>query len=477
MHHSRDSKKIVQIIDDDKILRSMVSKVLSKAGYDVKTSENGKAGLDDFQKFDPDLVLLDVMMPDVDGYTICQELRRINNDLSLSILMMTGLNDVESVNRAFKAGATDFITKPLNLALLSERVRYAMRTKEMHQQIAQKTNELNAIFNSANDAIIMTDSQNKILKSNRAASEMFGIDNENLFGIRIDRLIPNTSIEDLMLNVNFKSEGKTHAGDNFPVEIHVSKILLDEEIAYSYFIRDIQERFRLEKMRVAFVQTVSHELRTPITAIKGALGLLTSTATKDNVDYPLYRLSANACERLEYVVNDIIEVSTLEDPYIEFVYSDISVKALLMEVCQKNENFAEQFSSKVIVAREPDEGIFLVSDKPRLQKVIDNLVNNALKFSPKESTVVLGFERNAEKLMIHVDDQGLGLSEELKNKVFTKFFQVDNSSTRQVGGNGLGLYITKLAVDKLGGTVDYYVRDEGGTRFTIAFPIKQAKAA
>jgi len=121
----------ILIVDDDPVTLKMVSKVLRDAGYEVSESKNGQAGLTAFQQQPADIVLLDVMMPIMNGYETCKALREYSDDESLQILMLTGLDDVESVNKAFEAGASDFITKPLNFPLLAQRVRYAHRSREM----------------------------------------------------------------------------------------------------------------------------------------------------------------------------------------------------------------------------------------------------------------------------------------------------------------------------------------------------------
>ena len=462
----------IHVIDDDKVLTSMVSKVLKKSGYIVTSSNNGNTGLLDFEEYKPDLVLLDVLMPDIDGYKTCKKLRALNKDESLPILMMTGLNDVDSISQAFQAGATDFITKPLNLPLLGERIRYALRAKELHNKTIQQATELSAVFNSSNDAIITTDSSNMIIKVNSTAESMFQRDAHELLNHNISDMIPGLTLDKIMLNTYFQTEGKARNKHLFPVETNASRIELNNDKVYAYFIKDISERLKIELMRAAFIQTVSHELRTPIAAIKGALAMLADTATLDNPNYPLYKLSNEACDRLENVINDIIDVSLLEDPSQNFNLTSIPIDDILNDVVTKSLSFAERFNSTINIdlATNENKAYYLKTDLQRASKAIQNVVNNALKFSERESIINIIIENNNGYIVIHVDDNGPGLSEEHKELIFQKFTQVDNSSTRKVGGNGLGLYVTKLTMDKLQGTVNYQPRDEGGTRFSLTFP-------
>lgn len=132
--HTEQSNRIL-VIDDEKITRITLAKVLRKSGYDIIEADNGEAGIELCKQDKPDLVLLDVIMPGIDGYETCRQLRKIYSYEALPIIMLTGLNDVDSVDNAFNAGATDFITKPINWSLLGQRVRYSIHARELYEEI------------------------------------------------------------------------------------------------------------------------------------------------------------------------------------------------------------------------------------------------------------------------------------------------------------------------------------------------------
>ena len=128
----------ILVVDDDKTTRRMVKAHLRKAGYNVIDADNGQAGLERFDEHSPALVLLDVMMPVMNGFETCMALRTKIADQTLQILMLTGLDDVDAVERAFQCGATDFITKPLNWPLLTQRVRFALRDRKLFIELQEK---------------------------------------------------------------------------------------------------------------------------------------------------------------------------------------------------------------------------------------------------------------------------------------------------------------------------------------------------
>ncbi|NCN43715.1 MAG: hypothetical protein CO158_02850 [Piscirickettsiaceae bacterium CG_4_9_14_3_um_filter_43_564] len=131
------SQQTILVIDDDTSIRLTLSKILTKEGYQLIQAENGEVAIDICQTKQPDLILLDVIMPDMDGFETCQALRNLPLIESVPILMLTGLDDIHAIDSAFSAGATDFITKPINWPLLVRRVRYALRTYRLTQKLAK----------------------------------------------------------------------------------------------------------------------------------------------------------------------------------------------------------------------------------------------------------------------------------------------------------------------------------------------------
>lgn len=132
----------VLVIDDDRVLTQTLKEILEHQGYRVEEAANGAAGLSAFSRTPADLILLDVVMPRLDGFGVCRELRKMAAGAHVPVLMMTGLDDEESVNRAFEAGATDFITKPLNWGLLVHRVRYVLRAGRAFEELSLSRAEL-----------------------------------------------------------------------------------------------------------------------------------------------------------------------------------------------------------------------------------------------------------------------------------------------------------------------------------------------
>lgn len=131
-----EQSPLILIVDDDRMTRSLLNLAMTESGYRVAEAENGGQCLSEYTHFQPDLILLDAIMPDIDGFSCCQKIRRLSGGDRLPILMITVLDDQESVEQAFNAGATDYITKPINWSVLSQRVRRLLASNQVWVELA-----------------------------------------------------------------------------------------------------------------------------------------------------------------------------------------------------------------------------------------------------------------------------------------------------------------------------------------------------
>lgn len=171
--------ELLLVVDDDKVTRRMVVKHLKKAGYQVIQAENGQQGLEMFEVHSPCMLISDVMMPVMDGFELCRRLRQKITDLALPIMMLTGRDEVEAVEQAFSAGATDFVSKPINWLLLGQRVRYALRYRQMYldiQQSQQQLREAQRIAKMGHGIMNLTTGQ---VSLSQEVSNMIGFSGEN----------------------------------------------------------------------------------------------------------------------------------------------------------------------------------------------------------------------------------------------------------------------------------------------------------
>ncbi len=229
---------------------------------------------------------------------------------------------------------------------------------------------------------------------------------------------------------------------------------------------DITELKRIDRMKTEFVSTVSHELRTPLTSIRGSLGLIAGGVAGELPEAvkKLVGIAKNNCERLIRLINDILDSEKIESGKMHLNLQVVDIKQLVQQALAANEGFAGQHRVTVLL-RAPDEPLQVRIDSDRLTQVLTNLLSNAVKFSPPEGAVEVRVSRVGQQVRVEVADHGPGIPEEFRSRIFQKFSQADSSDTRQKGGTGLGLNISRALVEQMNGAIGFNSQVGAGTTF------------
>ncbi|MDO8719086.1 MAG: PAS domain S-box protein [Polaromonas sp.] len=234
---------------------------------------------------------------------------------------------------------------------------------------------------------------------------------------------------------------------------------------------DITEFKRIDRMKTEFISTVSHELRTPLTSIRGSLGLIAGGVAGELPEAArnLVAIAKNNCERLIRLINDILDSEKIESGKMSLDLQVVDIRPLVQQTLAAIEGFAGQHRVKLRL-QAPDAALEARIDSDRLIQVLTNLLSNAVKFSPPGSTVDVNVLRVARQVRVEVVDRGPGIPEEFRSRIFQKFSQADSSDTRQKGGSGLGLNISRGLVEKMGGQIGFSSEAAAGTTFFLELP-------
>lgn len=236
-------------------------------------------------------------------------------------------------------------------------------------------------------------------------------------------------------------------------------------------VEDISEQQRIQRAKSELVGVVSHELRTPLTALMGAVGLLAGTAGDrlDGQSRQLLQVALGNGQRLRQLVDDLLDFDRLVAGRLRFHLQCQPLRPLLDSTLDANATFgAERRVS--LVLREPVPSVMVNVDGPRLLQVLGNLLSNAIKFSPTGDTVELHVEVDDACTRISVVDNGPGVPEAFRDRLFERFTQADSSDSRALGGSGLGLAIAKEMIERMGGSIHYRPAAGGGACFSIELP-------
>ncbi|MFI5447616.1 PAS domain S-box protein [Polaromonas sp. UC242_47] len=245
----------------------------------------------------------------------------------------------------------------------------------------------------------------------------------------------------------------------------------DKVVGFFALGNDVTELKRMDRMKSEFVSTVSHELRTPLTSIRGSLGLVWGGVTGELPEKAkhLVGIAKNNCERLIRLINDILDSEKIESGKMRFDLQALDLEPLMVQALAANEGFADQHNVSLVL-RSTKYPVRVNADSDRLLQVVTNLLSNAIKFSPPGGLVHVVLRRDAGRVRVEISDSGPGIPEEFRKRIFQKFSQADSSDTRQRGGTGLGLNISKAIVERMEGRIGFTTESQVGSTFFFDLP-------
>ncbi len=364
-------------------------------------------------------------------------------------------------------------------------------TAKLTNDVDLQTKSLSAVIDNIIDGIITISERGIIESFNPAARRIFGYSDAEVIGKNVKMLMPEPyhsehdgyldhfvkTGEKKVIGIGREVVGSRKDGSTFPMDLAVSEIVIDNVRHFVGITRDITERKRVEQMQKEFISTVSHELRTPLTSIRGSLGLILGGVIGELPEKArvLLTIANNNSERLIHLINDILDIEKISAGKMQFDVTVQDIVPVIRQAVEANKGYGDQLDVLFILHDCADSAALVRIDEKRIAQVMSNLLSNAAKYSPAHDTVTIDIDVAAESVRISVHDNGEGIPEAFKARVFSKFAQADSSDTRQKDGTGLGLNITQAIVEKHGGSIDF-VSDKGeGTTFYFDLPLWQDK--
>ena len=342
-------------------------------------------------------------------------------------------------------------------------------------EVEIQNQQLRAIFQSMVEGIIVVDKSAAVVTINPPVERIFGVDREKVKGELFLRAIANNDIAEIIESVlgsgRFLSKELSIV---WPVsrifQINASPIFQQKEVTGCLLVlHDISEIRRLETIRSDFVANVSHELKTPLTSIKGFVETLIEGALedKDNARNFLQIIQEHT-DRLNNLINDLLDLSYLESEAAALSKSEIRIKDLADKVLN---GFGSQLAKRSIrVSNELEPGLSVRADLPKIEQVLTNLVDNAIKFNRNNGSIRISSLQLERGLKIVVEDSGTGIPAKDIPRIFERFYRVDKARSRQLGGTGLGLSIVKHIVELHQGEAGVESVENLGSKFWFILP-------
>jgi len=497
----------ILVIDDEESIRLLLRVSLEHKGYEVFVAEDGERGVEIFEQERPPIVLTDIKMPGMTGIEVLKQIRQIDPDTR--VIVITGHGEVESAVEALQLEASDFVSKPLTDVALSIALRRAEQvlalksrlreyTNNLEEMIKEATGELRAahdfqknLIENSIDGIVATDKTGIIVVFNQSAEALLGYTAEEVIGkttlgtiytsdvaaaVRIALESEEQGGKDRL--VNYESMARSKGGVDIPVRISGS-VLFDkgQTSGLVCFLQDLREIKRLERELIenerlsAMGQAVAgmaHYIKNILNGLKGGVYMVNIGLEKNKPERLTkgWTMVQNNIRKISDLVMNMLIYSKEREPEYEQSFPNHIVD----EVCDLMQERAGQ--AGITLLKDLDFSLdSCLLDSGGVHRCLLNLVANAIDACKLDSenggagTVVVKTRKEKESVRFDVEDNGPGMTKEVQEKLFERFF-----STKGATGTGLGLLVTRKIVDEAGGSINFTTEVGKGTHFSIRFP-------
>ncbi|MEH1810006.1 hybrid sensor histidine kinase/response regulator [Nostoc sp.] len=502
-------------VDDNEANRYVVNRILQNAGFSVVEAATGTTGLEAVANFQPDLVILDVQLPDISGFEVCRQIKANPETAFIPVLHLSA-SFVQSQDKAegLDSGADAYLVQPVEPIELLATLRSLLRIRRAEEAALSSAREWQTTFDSMNDGVSLVDREGIIMRCNRAMMQLFckpsheilGYAHHELMGAKLGigdgtcfRRAKATHQRQIL---EFQSQERWFAKTIDPVidghgtltgavfilsditERKQAEALLQEQNdRLNQLMISLQQKTeqaqQANRIKDEFLAVLSHELRSPLNPILGWARILQkSHQDAAKTQYALETIERNAKLQAQ-LIEDLLDVSRILQGKLSLNTVPVGLNFTIKAALETVQLAAEAKSIQIQTIFEPNVGPVL-GDSGRLQQVVWNLLSNAIKFTSQGGRVEVRLEtikdevdtHSAEYTQITVSDTGRGISGDFLPYVFDYFRQADGTTTRKFGGLGLGLAIVRHLVELHGGTIQAASPGEGqGAVFTVKFPL------
>lgn len=339
-------------------------------------------------------------------------------------------------------------------------------------------NQLNGILTYMTDGVIATDRRGKIVLANKAAKAYLNISGQRIVGARLVDILhlkDKYSFRDLLEKEPEVTIDSENTYGEY-VNLRVKFALFRRESGYISGIvavlHDTTDQEKAERERRLFVSNVSHELRTPLTSVKSYLEALDDGAYKDPKIAPGFiQTSLTETDRMIRMISDLLTLSRMDQTTVVLEKEVVNFIAFLHFQLNRFDHILEKEGKTFKIIRKlPFHPVWIEIDPDKMGQVIDNLINNAIKYSPEGGEITVLLELSNTQIILKVSDQGMGIPRQDLPKIFDRFYRVDKARTRAAGGTGLGLAIVHDIIKMHDGFI--WAKSDGvsGSTFTVILP-------
>ena len=369
-------------------------------------------------------------------------------------------------------GSSEITNITNNLNDLSEVIRLTQENLE------QETKRLNSILSYMTDGVLATNRRGQITMINDMAKKQLGIVKEEALNKSILELLKieeEYELRDLITQIPELMIDSQNANGEY-LSLRVRFALIRRESGFISglvaVLHDTTEQEKEERERRLFVSNVSHELRTPLTSVKSYLEALDEGALYDPVAPDFIKVSLDETNRMMRMVTDLLHLSRIDNATTQLDVELINFTAFITFILNRFDKMRSQDEEKKyeLVRDYPINSVWIEIDTDKMTQVIDNILNNAIKYSPDGGKITVSMKTTDDQMILSIKDQGLGIPKQDLPKIFDRFYRVDRARSRAQGGTGLGLAIAKEIIKQHNGFIWAKSEYAKGSTFTIVLP-------
>ena len=511
----------VLIIDDNVQNLTLFVQMLTHAGCTVWVAEDGETALTKIASATPDLILLDIVMPGINGFEICRRLKQMEQTRAIPIIFLTVLGETAEIVEAFAVGGVDYIKKPFRVEELLARVAthltlrraqrdLAAQNARLQEEIAERQRaehalreseeRLRLIVENAPMPLLIADAATgQVLGANQALYALSGYTAETLLGKTVIELYADPARDRPPILAALRAQGRvsqceiaTRKADGTVADVllSIAQVVYAGRPATLSAFYDVTERKRLNvelqhakeaaeaanRAKSIFLANMSHELRTPLNGILGYAQILKRDPALSDQQRHGVDMIQRSGEHLLTLINDILDLAKIEVGKTELAPNDVSLGYFLCEIVDMMRDRAERKGLMLHFADAPQSCIIQVDDT-RLRQILINLLGNAIKFTERGGVTlrVQPQARSHGTLTIHfeIEDTGVGIAPEDAQAIFEPFQQAGDSQKR-LEGTGLGLSISRSLIQLMGS--ELHLRSVPGQGATFWFDLTVTEA-
>ena len=492
-------RSTILLVDDEKEFRDSSQRLLTRKGYDVLTAENGERALDFLSKNPVDVILLDLKMPVMAG----EEFLRAKGPLypDIPVVVITGHGSLDVAVECMRKGAYDFITKPFDLSQLFLSIERALEKRSLERKaksyqeetvqnllaLSTEKKRLETIISCIANGIMVTNKNLEVVLYNPALLRLLEVRAPATSPAPVHAIVKDQALIETLKQIqggepleNGFVAQEIRVGERVLRAISAPTLEPERRVFWTVagavtVLEDITLFKQLDQMKSEFVNMVAHELRSPLVSIRQIQSVLAeglagplSEKQEDFVKRGMKKIDA-----LLALINDLLDVARLEAGRLVQKQTVIDLSEMIEDMVLLMQLRAKE--QGLVLTHSCENMKPVVADPKNIEEVLNNLLTNAINYSPEGGKVTVTARGVGQFVEIKVSDTGVGIAPEELPKIFGKFYRVKHPKTRQVTGTGLGLSIVKGIVEAYRGSIHVESVPNQGTTFTVLLPAVQGE--